>query len=160
MKEFVEKLIGRLEEELRPDKECFEYEDDYMYAEERHNKMLKIVNQIAGEYKPQLNDNDLMIVESLPSLYPMKEFEEEALQRVIGCAKKEYNNGWIPCSERLPEDYTEVLGYGIDGHIYMVNLYDTEIYGKVWKQWNGGDIRLKFIDAWQPLPEPYQPKGE
>ena len=50
MKEFVEKLIGRLEEELRPDKECFEYEDDYMYAEERHNKMLKIVNQLAEEY--------------------------------------------------------------------------------------------------------------
>ena len=50
MKEFVEKLIGRLEEKLIPDKECFEYEDDYMYAEERHNKMLEIVNQLAEEY--------------------------------------------------------------------------------------------------------------
>lgn len=51
MKEFIDKLMERLNEELRPDKECFEYEDDYIYAEERHNKMLNIVNELAEEYK-------------------------------------------------------------------------------------------------------------
>ena len=68
-------------------------------------------------------------------------------------------SAWIPCSERLPKEDTEVLGYGQEGYTYIVKLYDTKIYGKVWKQWNGGDMRLSWIIAWMPLPQPYV-KGE
>jgi hypothetical protein len=70
------------------------------------------------------------------------------------------NDGWIPCSERLPEEYTEVLAYGREGYTYIALMYDTKIYGKVWRQWNGGEMKLDWIIAWQPLPAPYQPKGE
>jgi hypothetical protein len=119
MKEFIDKLIERLEElkELHAELIKDGLEEDYHSGcEGMCVDIIEIVNQLAEEYK----------------------------------------GGWIPCSERLPEEYTEVLGYGLDGHIYMVELYNTEIYGKVWKQWNGGDIRLKFIDAWMPLPAPFK----
>jgi hypothetical protein len=69
-----------------------------------------------------------------------------------------HKNGWIPCSERLPDEYAEVLCYGQDGYVYLAEMYDTKIYGKVWVQWNGGDMRLDWIVAWQPLPEPYKEK--
>lgn len=71
---------------------------------------------------------------------------------------EQVNGGWIPCSERLPEEYMEVLGYSREGHTYLVKMYDTKIYGKVWRQWNGGELKLDWIIAWQPLPEPYQQK--
>lgn len=38
----MDRIVERLEE-LHPDKECFEFEDDYIYAEERHNKYIKII---------------------------------------------------------------------------------------------------------------------
>ena len=69
-------------------------------------------------------------------------------------------NGWIPITEKLPEEYTEVLGCDYDGYIYVVELYKDGIFGKVWRQWNGGHLRLGVIVAWMPLPAPFQPKGE
>jgi hypothetical protein len=68
--------------------------------------------------------------------------------------------GWIPCSERLPEEYTEVLGCDYEGNITIVELYKDNIFGEIWKQWNGGSLRLNVIIAWMPLPEPYQEEGE
>ena len=86
--------------------------------------------------------------------------KNDAINIVKEVAEEYGNDGWIPCSERLPEEYVETLGCGKDGHIYLVKMYDTKIYGKIWQEWNGGELRLDFIDAWQPLPKPYEPKGE
>lgn len=69
------------------------------------------------------------------------------------------NNGWIPCSERLPEEYTDILGCDYEGNIYVMQLYKDSIFGNIWRQWNGGLLRLDVIIAWQPLPQPYQPKA-
>ena len=158
MKEFVEKLLERLEDEkqrlrkLKNNTIALSDSEVIAIEEGAYDFCKKIINELSEEYKPQLNDNDLMIVESLPSLYPMKEFEEEALQRVIGCAKKEYNNGWIACSERLPEIGKWVLGQGV--YDMMLVCY-TKSYGSDfdWMDING-DCRV--ISAWQPLPAPYQ----
>ena len=57
------------------------------------------------------------------------------------------NNGWIPLSERLPENVDFVLFSNKDGE---VETCTTEYFY---------DYRDEMI-AWQPLPEPYQPKGE
>lgn len=51
--------------------------------------------------------DDLAIVEALPSLYPLQEFETDAVRRVVMSS----GGGWIPVSERLPEVETEVLIY-------------------------------------------------
>lgn len=68
------------------------------------------------------------------------------------------NNGWIPCSERLPEERQDVLVCfdNIDGLIIA------------WYCPNGGKWRNSSTDtvckaepiAWMSLPEPYHPNGE
>lgn len=75
---------------------------------------------------------------------------------IVKQAAAERNNGWIPCSERLPEEEKEVL----------ISTDDNEIIiGRLHKDGDGfmvdecGWIVLKHVIAWQSLPEPYT-KGE
>ena len=62
---------------------------------------------------------------------------------------------WTPCSERLPEEESEVLV--------------TTSWNDVCKAWySNGKWRAEFINeyddgeilAWMPLPEPYQKQGD
>lgn len=79
---------------------------------------------------------------------------EAELKEIIEQAATEYNNGWIPCSERLPEEsLNSVLGWDeYRGRSCFVQYWD----GK----WHlGNDDESVNITAWQPL-QPYQPKGE
>ena len=81
---------------------------------------------------------------------------------IVNSLTAEYNNGWIPCSERLPEgngNYTvteEVHSLRTDNRILQ-----TRVVGEVgfadgkWRRAN----HLKII-AWQPLPQPYEPKED
>lgn len=66
---------------------------------------------------------------------------------------EQYNNGWIPCSERLPEENTSVIACFIHGAVMELEFYDGIFHGIY-------DYTTKAISAWMPLPEPYQPKGE
>lgn len=73
----------------------------------------------------------------------------------------EYNNGWIPCSERLPEDKQTCLVtariYFTPDHVDEIDNYigvGIDTYSKQF-----GWLGTEPI-AWQPLPAPYQPKGE
>lgn len=88
---------------------------------------------------------------------------------------KSKNNGWIPCSERLPEEYGDYLvawkplhmsaediikkvGRAVP-HFYEIVEYDPDDEAL----WIGSIEQAKGeyeIIAWQPLPAPYQPKGE
>lgn len=148
MNEAFEKIIERLEERKSKDicneVSCVECNKKYK-ADSRdtcylsiqklvYDKTIEIVNQVAEEYK------SLTI-------------EGESLT-------EKFNDGWIPCSERLPE---------IDDSISVSeNVLATDCKGSIWTaeyhkngKWldDVSDIRLEVI-AWQPLPEPYQPKGE
>ena len=163
MKEFIEKLTKKLYENVKskscPDEACWAHLnkncDNCDSKEIKVEDVIRIVNQLAEEYKQQL-PNDLMIVSSLPSLYSLQDFEEEAIQRVVANAN---NNGWIPCSERLPEDCTiyEVTAQFGNGMCYTEFAYYDESRGEWWKHDDDG---LVNVLAWQPLPAPYQPKGE
>ena len=169
MKEFIDKLISRLEEreaelktitaECKPTKEIKDKNYGY-YTAMNHAK--EIVNQLAEEYKQQYNDQDLMVVESLPSLYPMMQpFEEEALVRVVERAK--YNNGWILCSEKLPETNESVFCWAKStargGDVCFVG----SCHNGFWFLQSSADTHSfpgqYVIIAWKPI-APYQPKGE
>lgn len=44
-------------------------------------------------------EQEKMIVEALPSLYPLKDYEEDAIHTVLDALPH-----WISCSERMPEE--------------------------------------------------------
>lgn len=78
--------------------------------------------------------------------------------------RKEHNDGWIPCSERLPENDDDVLcwyEYRIMGGTHegeMNQEYGIGYYNKYYKHWGGeaSSGRDCKVIAWQPLPEPYK----
>ena len=121
MKEFIEKLIGRL------DKYTFSINTEELYYDKAVGmyELLKIINQLA----------------------------------------EEYNNGWIPCSERLPEESELVLIYAESrargGSIRVVG----HLHNGFWFVQTSSDtlglagIGQFDVIAWMPLPAPYQ-KGE
>lgn len=81
-----------------------------------------------------------------------------AIDKAIEIVKQEaekYNNGWIPCSERLPEESLQsVMGWDeYREQICFVHF----IRGRFIL---GDDTDSVNIIAWQPLPAPYQPKEE
>lgn len=69
--------------------------------------------------------------------------------------ESELNNGWIPCSERLPEEEYDTVLTVTDRNHCCVAVYTTEHGFRTMDIDCEGD----FI-AWQPLPEPYKPGGE
>ncbi len=107
-------------------------------------------------------------------------------EELIACQRNEHNNGWIPCSERLPENekhkgafcprywlmtkYGQTVGwYNPDRESWFVLIWFMT--GRLLKEeidLERGDVpklvrvplNTGIVIAWQPLPEPYQPKGE
>ena len=75
------------------------------------------------------------------------------VKKIVKEVAEEYNGGWIPCSERLPEECTEVL--------VSVKEIDDSFYTRTsWVQdgvWVIKKTPLQpTVIAWQPLPEPFK----
>lgn len=91
---------------------------------------------------------------------------------------EQYNNGWIPCSERLPEErdwYLAVFEEVDTGFIgipyiadYLMGSHTKFTTEDGWIIRNCSDREDESVEyykslrcvAWQPLPQPYQQKGE
>lgn len=142
MKEFIEKLIGRLEEIYnRNDKakkkayeeQDWEYFDLFMHRNEGVYTSISIVNQLAEEYSANTP------------------------QKSAG--------GWIPCSKRMPEEPFGCLVTVMDCEpmtqtdFENILPYHVGYDGETWNDADGNVIPFEVL-AWQPLPQPYQPKGE
>ena len=67
---------------------------------------------------------------------------------IVNELAEEHNNGWIPCSERLPEANQKVLTCDKDGWI-SVNVNMPYIGVR-------NDFECGYYVAWQPLPQPYK----
>lgn len=101
---------------------------------------------------------------------PTPQEYDEAIYKAIKTVNevaKEYNNGWILVSERLPNFEERKKSYCRDQHgsqfIVMIEgaTQPTTLYIKMLEDiWFDEQGTLHKIIAWQPLPEPYQPKGE
>lgn len=109
-----------------------------------------------------------------------KEVTMKEIEKNFGCKVKivgnedEHNNGWIPCSDRLPEDddcrfymctvenheddppmycqYNEELGFGF----YSV-IYDPDTLGFIDTEFKtNSKLGYEKVITWMPLPEPYK----
>ena len=68
---------------------------------------------------------------------------------------EQYNNDWISCSERLPK-YGEVVMCSCTNSGITISC----ITHKGVKPSKSVRFGQHSVIAWQPLPQPYQPKGE
>ena len=91
-----------------------------------------------------------------------------AFSRAIEIVKQEaeqYNNGWIPCSVRLPEEAFGCLVTVMDCEpstqtdFENILPYFVGYDGDSWNDADGEEIPFEVL-AWRKLPLPYQPKGE
>lgn len=86
---------------------------------------------------------------------------DKAVQMLLDCADEKINGGWVPVTERLPEEGYSVLVMRItdDSYKYMrVATYqgdcwmdDTDIFNKP---------NPHKVIAWMPLPQPYKAESE
>lgn len=65
----------------------------------------------------------------------------------------ERESNWIPCSERLPEDNTDVIVCFYSGTVTEMRYWGNGIFQGIYEH------TTKAIVAWMPLPEPYK-EGE
>ena len=121
----------------------------------------KILERLEEKTIPVLDEDEHIIPES--NIREPHEIEMVALsdvKKIIQEVSEEYNNGWISCSEidKLPKDGTPVLVQDYEDY-YEVYYCETK---RGMKGFSDGDwwSSPNNYKAWQPLPEPYQPKGE
>lgn len=62
----------------------------------------------------------------------------------------EKENGWIPCSERLPENGINVIASFSSGTVTELRYVANGIFHGIY------EYSTKVIVAWRPLPEPYK----
>ena len=92
-------------------------------------------------------EQEKMIVESLPSLYPLQEFEERAIDTVLNAIPH-----WIPVDlENNEPPLEEWVLVSSDGYV-MQDCIVERGGKKIW--YHGGNIRAE--DRYMPLPEPYK----
>ena len=97
-------------------------------------------------------DFDSTIQNSLENF--LKAITNEAIE-IVKQEAEQYNNGWIPCSERLPK-YGEVVMCSCTNSGITISC----ITHKGVKPSKSVRFGQHSVIAWQPLPQPYQPKGE
>ena len=181
MKEFVEKLMGSLEEYeyshlIEHDSEeclhCQENEDDCCGFRNCFvcvwDKAKEIVNQLAEEYKNESVKGDLISRSAL-----IEKFDTDFAEGLIDCfddvigiveeAPTAYNDGWIPCSKQLPPHSDDLLLIQCSGkpknNIVFNNAFCLASYTKegwlleLYPEWKGAEVI-----AWMPLPEPFREK--
>lgn len=79
----------------------------------------------------------------------------EAMEKLARLEDAEDTNvlsKWIPCSERLPEDNTDVIVCFYSGTVTEMRYWGNGIFQGIYEH------TTKVIVAWMPLPESY--KGE
>ena len=156
MKEFIEKLIGRLEE-LRIDKSNYFgvlniVAEKYDRANEMLDDAIEIAKELAEEYIPctkpctDCEAYDLVKHNCPKFCKVIKETVEELAE--------EYNNGWIPCSNKLPDKYGEYLCCDKYGE-YIIGYPTARVSSDDYYVETEHEIMNNCI-AWQPLPEAYK----
>lgn len=144
MKEFIDKMIGRLEE-LKNNRfkvgdcdnyDCNDVDDDCTTC--YIQRIMSIINELAEEYERETDQTDYANIE----LYAFWKKHQ-----------------WIPCSERLPKRNEYVLCYAKStargGDTWFVGSCDNGFW---FLQSSIGTLSCPTqyeVVAWMPLPAPY-----
>lgn len=110
-----------------------------MLDEMIHPKQLYFCKYARGGCRDLYNDKDCMDC--------VVKLAKEIVQEVA----EEYNDGWIPCSEKLPE-YGEVVMCSCTNSGITISC----ITHKGVKPSKSVRFGQHSVIAWQPLPEPYK----
>ena len=92
-----------------------------------------------------------------PSYYGNTNELLDKAKGIVQDVAEEYNGGWIPCSERLPEENGMYLctqnSYDLatNKNIIRVSTELVEFYNGKWRR-----AKNLVITHWQPLPEPFK----
>ena len=133
MNKAFEKILERIEEKLKKSEERY-----YRY----------------------LDDSNLSCMFDRSDMEERRVDTIKEMLEIVQEVSKEYNGGWIPCSERLPEidgnTSDTVLVCGSNGFLYMAFWCDD----LQWRFCECGmakePVLWTEIVAWQPLPEPFK----
>ena len=161
MNKVFDKIIDKLEE-IRVKKTCNKEKCD-----EKEicricvvDDAIEIVNQEAGQYNVMIDGEYCFqscgCTEMCGKCSRIANGDTDYYESI--CAfSDQYNNGWIPCIDLLPEESGEYLTWvEYDGDRFIA-IDEIDCDGII-KEWNCS-TNYKVI-AWQQLPKPYQPKGE
>ena len=118
--------------------------------EEENSRLKRLRNNCIA-----LSDSEVSAIENKAYNFSIEIVQQEA---------EKYNNGWIPCSERVPkvEDLHEKSVD--DCTCYLIQrrcgIMDVAHYIKVYGEpyFEANSIKMKDVVAWMPLPEQYKPK--
>ena len=110
--------------------------------------VIKIVNQLAEEH-------------NLTPCYLGSPCEYQNENAILPNELLADDNGWIPCSERLPNIGERVFLW-VYGRVHIGKRIDAKLFEEydIFILESGTNESTKRIEAWQPLPAPYMPKGE
>lgn len=82
---------------------------------------------------------------------------EAEVKEILDSVVAEYNNGWIPCSERLPPEPNTNNTFD-KKPVYLASVNGEDYpYRALWngRYFMDGFLILEAV-AWMPLPEPYK----
>ena len=164
----TEKVIEKFEEKTDFLKDCTKYGNKNAEQQEKSystmmmyevadlvDDLIEIVKQEAEQYEECYKDCEQC------EAYDKEKHHCPKFCKVIKETVKEIeenHNGWIPCSERLPEECVRVLLQDFGGYITLEKCErKNRIKGFTDRNW--WSSANNYL-AWQLLPEPYNPKGE
>lgn len=78
----------------------------------------------------------------------------EKLARYEDAEEKDILGQWIPCSEKMPEDNTDVIVCFYSGTVTEMRYLGNGIFQGIYEH------TAKVIVAWMPLPEPCRQNDE
>ena len=182
MKEFIEKLIERLEEisaentcsdcpyKLRCDEVQKQVNDETtdLCGATIKSLAISIVNQLVEEHKDNVMIDGQYCWQTCGSTEHCKECNRLCNGSIdyyenYDFMAEEYKVGWIPCSERLPKPIDDMLQCVIvtNKNDWQGMAYYHPQKGWIFAECNNSDRKIDWTEivAWRPLPAPYK-EGE
>ena len=122
---------------------------------EKIKERLKELGWVFAEYYPDGTAVNIRTRKSV-AYDDVVEIVNQVAEEYSSKSSSSENDGWIPCSERLPEVEADVLLTLRGLTIHTGFRANTEGYFYV----DGGEyVEFEDVIAWQTLPAPYKPKG-